>query len=138
MCNQDDANAVEFALNLRQFDCAAADNARSASSPMGLGRAIEHWQSVVGQPGPYLQSEVIIRRRRSHWGLLALFFAAALAWAARATRRFARFFSRVFARASDSFLALSRRRVTNAASAASIFWIRANILALSAMVRVDA
>ena len=67
-----------------------------------------------------------------HFGSLR-FFSAARACAARATRRFARFFSIVFARASASFLVLSRRRAKCSASAASIFWIRASILALKAI-----
>jgi hypothetical protein len=60
VCNQNDANAVKFALNLGRLDCAAADDAQSASSPMGLGRAIDHRQSVIGQPSAYLQSQVIV------------------------------------------------------------------------------
>src|SRR6266481_9237731 len=72
-----------------------------------------------------------------HSLLLSFFFAEALARAARATRRISRFFSsifsRAFARVSDSFLALSRRRVKCTASAASILWIRASILALYAI-----
>jgi hypothetical protein len=66
VCNQDDANAVEFALNLGRLDCAAADDARAASSPMGLGRAIEHRQSVIGQPDANFADQIVVRRRCGH------------------------------------------------------------------------
>jgi hypothetical protein len=61
-------------------------------------------------------------------GVLRLF----LAQRARARRSFASFCSELLLRASACFLAISRRAEKCSASAASIFWIRARILALSA------
>jgi len=58
---------------------------------------------------------------------------AELAWTARAFRRLARFFSSVLTRAAASDLARSCSMARCAASAASIFWMRANILALYAI-----
>jgi hypothetical protein len=63
VCNQDDANAVEFALNLGRLDCAAAHDARSAGSSVGFGHAIDGRQASLQQPGAYLPPQFVIGGR---------------------------------------------------------------------------
>src|SRR4029453_16296945 len=70
VCNQDDAKAVEFALNLGRLDCAATDEARPASSLRGLGGAIDRRQSVIRQPGANLASQIVVRSAGGTYGLL--------------------------------------------------------------------
>jgi hypothetical protein len=122
--DQNDANAIELTFNLGRLDCAATDDARSAGTSMGFGYAIEQGQAAIRQPGTDLSSQRIVRGCRHRGGGSVLrFVLAKRAWAARAKRRFARFFSRAFSRASACFcfLAVSRRPAKCAASAASIF-----------------